>query len=71
MLNLHDEGIDAADLGPLPPGAEPPRDGSISMAGGGVRNQDQDKGESFRAHRAVFFFKLGRELEKVCVHSWE
>jgi hypothetical protein len=35
------------------------------MADGGARRLDQDNGESFRAHRAAFFFKLGRELEKV------
>lgn len=28
---------------------------------------DEDRGPDFRAHRAAFFFKLERELEKVCL----
>lgn len=28
--------------------------------------QDDDRGPDFQAHKAAFFFKLERELEKVC-----
>lgn len=31
--------------------------------------QDDDRGPSFQAHKAAFFFKLERELEKVRVHA--
>ena len=29
--------------------------------------QDDERGPDFQAHKAAFFFKLERELEKVCV----
>jgi CDK inhibitor PHO81 len=29
--------------------------------------QDDDRGSDFQAHKAAFFFKLERELEKVCL----
>jgi len=29
--------------------------------------QDDDRGPDFQAHKAAFFFKLERELEKVCI----
>ncbi len=50
-------------LEPLPPGQGPP-EGGLSI-NGAVRGRDSARDESFKAHRAVFFFKLGRELEKV------
>ena len=31
--------------------------------------QDDDRGLDFQAHKAAFFFKLERELEKVCMAS--
>ncbi|KAI0776034.1 SPX domain-containing protein [Trametes elegans] len=31
--------------------------------------QDDDRGPSFQAHKAAFFFKLERELEKVCSYD--
>jgi hypothetical protein len=65
-LNL-DAGVQSIDLEPLPPGAEPPAPGESASGGvnGVARGRDRERDESFKAHRAVFFFKLGRELEKV------
>jgi CDK inhibitor PHO81 len=65
-LNL-DAGVQLIDLEPLPPGAEPPAPGESASGGvnGVARGRDRERDESFKAHRAVFFFKLGRELEKV------
>ncbi|KAJ9094462.1 hypothetical protein QFC21_006001 [Naganishia friedmannii] len=37
----------------------------LSINGGATRGRDSERDESFKAHRAVFFFKLGRELEKI------
>ncbi|KAJ9119610.1 hypothetical protein QFC22_003319 [Naganishia vaughanmartiniae] len=37
----------------------------LSINGGATRGRDNERDESFKAHRAVFFFKLGRELEKI------
>jgi CDK inhibitor PHO81 len=57
--------VRVADLDPLPPETEPPapsRSGSYSQGRG-----SDERGESFRAHRDVFFFTLQRELEKVCL----
>ncbi|RXK38872.1 hypothetical protein M231_03821 [Tremella mesenterica] len=50
------------ELTPLPPTAEPPAQsqGMTGIVAGG-----QVRGESFKAHRDVFFFTLQRELEKI------
>ncbi|WVQ75263.1 hypothetical protein IAR50_004876 [Cryptococcus sp. DSM 104548] len=52
------------DLEPLPPQTAPPEN-----IGSGLMSRDpaagSDKGESFKAHRDVFFFTLQRELEKI------
>jgi hypothetical protein len=53
------------DLSRLPDGTDLPGDAGLSMSNGAARNRDSQRDESFKAHRAVFFFKLGRELEKV------
>lgn len=34
-----------------------------------VSGRDEDRGPVFQAHKTAFFFKLERELEKVCVES--
>lgn len=52
------------DLEPLPPHAVPPGS-TMGMNGGSSRSRDSSRDESFKAHRAVFFFKLGREIEKI------
>jgi CDK inhibitor PHO81 len=41
--------------------AEEPEQPPIFSASG----QDEDRGPDFQAHKAAFFFKLERELEKV------
>jgi CDK inhibitor PHO81 len=33
--------------------------------------QDHDRGADFQAHKAAFFFKLERELEKACEFSFD
>jgi hypothetical protein len=53
------------DLSRLPDGTDLPGDAGLSMSNGAARDRDSQRDESFKAHRAVFFFKLGRELEKV------
>ncbi|KAK8849399.1 hypothetical protein IAR55_004731 [Kwoniella newhampshirensis] len=56
----------AADLEPLPPETEPPApSGASSLMSRDPTGSSYDKGESFRAHRDVFFFTLQRELEKI------
>lgn len=59
-------GVEAPlDLSRLPDGTDLPGDAGLSMSNGAARDRDSQRDESFKAHRAVFFFKLGRELEKV------
>lgn len=64
----------AEDLEPLPPETLPPglgggmndlMRGSRGDIAIGMRGRDSERDESFKAHRAVFFWMLGRELEKV------
>ncbi|TYJ56867.1 hypothetical protein B9479_002478 [Cryptococcus floricola] len=58
------EQVVVQDLEPLPPQTAPPEN-----IGSGLMSRDpaagSDKGESFKAHRDVFFFTLQRELEKI------
>ncbi len=57
---------DGASLDPLPPETDPPgpdRGGLMDRQS----SRSSDRGESFKAHRDVFFFTLQRELEKVRV----
>lgn len=59
-------GSSGLDLEPLPPNIEPPsqsRSSLVSHRGGQVKAQERS--DSFKAHRDVFFFTLQRELEKV------
>ncbi|WOO79827.1 Ankyrin repeat protein nuc-2 [Vanrija pseudolonga] len=58
---------DVGDLEPLPPEAEAPAPGGSRnlLSGGAGANGAADRGESFKAHRDVFFFTLQRELEKI------
>ncbi|KAL7416653.1 hypothetical protein BDY24DRAFT_358213 [Mrakia frigida] len=73
--------LDEEEDGPLPPGTTPPTPGfgatSRGGDGGGARQDGffsdmagvgtgrSDEGETLRAHRTVFFFKLEREIEKI------
>jgi CDK inhibitor PHO81 len=61
------------------PGTLPPHPNSAAPSPGGILRegldtltalavlggQDDDRGPDFQAHKAAFFFKLDRELEKV------
>lgn len=55
---------DRTNLDPLPPETEPPGPSRSSLMDR-RNNSSNDRGESFKAHRDVFFFTLQRELEKV------
>lgn len=63
----------SGDLDPLPPETEPPAgsrsSGMLSAGTGGGSSRSNDRNESFKAHRDVFFFTLQRELEKVSLDS--
>lgn len=63
---------DVGDLEPLPPEAEAPAPGGSRnlLSSGAGANGATDRGESFKAHRDVFFFTLQRELEKVSSLKW-
>ncbi|CAD6586652.1 MAG: phosphate system positive regulatory protein pho81, partial [Tremellales sp. Tagirdzhanova-0007] len=55
---------DDATLDPLPPETEPPAPSQGNMMDRHSQGL-QDRGQSFKAHRDVFFFTLQRELEKI------
>nr|XP_031857790.1 uncharacterized protein CI109_006812 [Kwoniella shandongensis]KAA5524862.1 hypothetical protein CI109_006812 [Kwoniella shandongensis] len=55
----------AADLEPLPPETEPPAPSGASSLMSRDPTSTNDRSESFKAHRDVFFFTLQRELEKI------
>ncbi|WVF68862.1 hypothetical protein IAT40_003635 [Kwoniella sp. CBS 6097] len=53
------------DLEPLPPTTEPPAPSGSSALMSRDPTGSNDRSESFKAHRDVFFFTLQRELEKI------
>lgn len=66
LSNVSASGGSGLDLEPLPPNIEPPsqsRSSIVSHRGGQVKAQERS--DSFKAHRDVFFFTLQRELEKI------
>ncbi|KAJ9104254.1 hypothetical protein QFC19_004071 [Naganishia cerealis] len=53
------------DLTVLSSGTDLSGAAGLDISNGATRGRDSERDESFKAHRAVFFFKLGRELEKI------
>ncbi|WVR08341.1 hypothetical protein IAU60_005394 [Kwoniella sp. DSM 27419] len=57
--------VPGQDLEPLPPTTEPPAPSGSSALLSRDPTGANDRSESFKAHRDVFFFTLQRELEKI------